>query len=140
MLLPGGEHNPVKTEGRGKYWGPVKNPELLSPSHLLFLISSTNTVIGTTNYNNCSLAETRLTESLLLLHEAVNIQVLRRSLLCASLLEYLNGLLLCHYLDFKCNYSQGVFFLTLASDGTSLVVSDSYCTNKQKQRLKETAT
>lgn len=20
MVLPGGEHNPVKTEGRGKYW------------------------------------------------------------------------------------------------------------------------
>lgn len=33
-----------------------------------------------------------------------------------------------------------VIFLTLASDGTSLVVSDSYCTNKQKQLLKETAT
>lgn len=30
--------------------------------------------------------------------------------------------------------------MTLASDGTSLVVSDSYCTNKQKQRLKEAAT
>lgn len=58
LVLPGGGHNPAKTEGRGKYWGPVKNPELLSPCHLLFLISSTNTVIGTTNYNNYSLAET----------------------------------------------------------------------------------
>lgn len=110
VVLPGGEDNPVKAEGRGKYWGPVKNPELLSPSHLLFLISSTNAVIGTTNYNNYSLAETWLTESLLLVHEVVNIQVLRRSLLCISLPEYLNGLLLCHYLDFKCHYSQGGFF------------------------------
>lgn len=50
------------------------------------------------------------------------------------------GFLLSHYLDSKCNYSQGDFFPTLASDGTSLVVSDSYRTNKQKQLLKETAT
>lgn len=48
--------------------------------------------------------------------------------------------LLCHYLDSQCNYSQGDFFLTVASDGASLVVSDSYCTNKQKQLLKATAT
>lgn len=96
-----------KAEGNiGVQWGTLS----CYPLYLLFLISSTNTVISTTNYNNYSLAKTWLTESLLLVHEVVNTQVLRRSLLCTSLLEYLNGLLLCHYLDFKCNYSQGGFF------------------------------
>lgn len=48
---------------------------------------------------------------------------------CSAIILILNAIIL-----------RVVFFLTLASDGTSLVVSDSYCTNKQKKRLKETAT
>lgn len=35
-----------------------EEPELLPASHLLFLISSTNTVISTTNYNDYFLAKT----------------------------------------------------------------------------------
>lgn len=125
----------------GEFLASGEEPELLSPSHAFFLISCTNTVISTANYNDYFLLKKQLTETLLLVHDVLNVQVLRRPLLCASLLERFSGFfLLCHYLDSQCNYSQGDFFLTVASDGASLVVSDSYCTNKQKQLLKATAT
>lgn len=79
----------------GEFLASGEKPELLSPSHAFFLISCTNTVISTANYNDYFLLKKRLTETLLLVHDVLNVQVLSRLLLCTSLLECFNVFFFC---------------------------------------------
>lgn len=80
---------PTESRTHEKLLVSSEESELLSSSRVFFLVSSTNTVIST-YYNDYFLLQYWLTESLLLVHEVVNMQILRRPPLCARLLEYFN--------------------------------------------------